>query len=418
MRGHVPRLEDLATMQCKCAKSIVGVEATADDSYCRVKEAATKAGAHCSGPYTSEAYTPVWRHLFRQVAGTYRSPRNWIRYVPSSSHWMDVSSFSSSEFNYNFVAVGGMMKRVCSKCANSHKTIVYKRTSPMPSGKDWNDLFKKNWFSENNQLNVDFELYSSVADATKGVNKWKFCNYDDPGVGFPRDCGPKVRINSNHYPFKPAKWYMPNPNFSKLDELEGCRGYDGKLHMKLVWPQKRGVNTQEWKQITNPVLDGTKKSPSGYEGVEINFNGNYWKGLEYNGKYSLLDGSTDHSNWWYAVGSNAHYYTKIPGPSPGVKVGEVELYAMCPLLQKVKITNGRMSSLHSQFYPASNCYDGNKNNFCHTIDNKKWTNAKLREGAWLQLDFEDALITSIKITNRQNCCWERLGIQRIQRDKL
>jgi hypothetical protein len=47
-----------------------------------------------------------------------------------------------------------------------------------------------NWFSSNNMLNKDFELYSTYSDAIQGTNKWSFCNYDDAGVGFPRDCGP------------------------------------------------------------------------------------------------------------------------------------------------------------------------------------------------------------------------------------
>ncbi len=42
--------------------------------------------------------------------------------------------------------------------------------------------------------------------------KWRFCNFNDPGVGFPRDCGPNgpvggqwistyLRGNPNNYPF-------------------------------------------------------------------------------------------------------------------------------------------------------------------------------------------------------------------------
>ena len=27
-------------------------------------------------------------------------------------------------------------------------------------------------------------------------NRWQFCNYNDRGIGFPRDCGPTGRINS------------------------------------------------------------------------------------------------------------------------------------------------------------------------------------------------------------------------------
>ena len=35
----------------------------------------------------------------------------------------------------------------------------------------------------------DAALFSSVDDAQNGRNKWKFCNYDDRHIGFPRDCG-------------------------------------------------------------------------------------------------------------------------------------------------------------------------------------------------------------------------------------
>ena len=154
------------TIHCQCAKSIANAKPTPNDSKCRLEAAATELGKHCVGPYTSDAYTPIWRKLFRQVAGTYRSPSNWVRYVPSSNDWLDVSSFSALHFNANFVAGGGLLKRECSTCASSHKTIVYKRLSAMPTDKDWNDLFKSNWFSKSNKLNVDFELFSSIADAT------------------------------------------------------------------------------------------------------------------------------------------------------------------------------------------------------------------------------------------------------------
>jgi hypothetical protein len=66
---------------------------------------------------------------------------------------------------------------------------VYKRLTPLPKHKSFADLVLATWAQENNQLGTDFELYSSVVDARKGVNKWSFCNYDDNGVGFPRDCG-------------------------------------------------------------------------------------------------------------------------------------------------------------------------------------------------------------------------------------
>ena len=50
------------------------------------------------------------------------------------------------------------------------------------------------WSSSNNVLNVDFELYSTLEDLENGDNRWTYCNYDDGGVGFPRDCGPTGHV--------------------------------------------------------------------------------------------------------------------------------------------------------------------------------------------------------------------------------
>ena len=75
----------------------------------------------------------------------------------------------------------------------SHRMIIYKRLTPINDVDMWN-LFTANWFSSNrgvrNDMNKDFQLFSTFRDAQTNQNPWRFCNYDDPGVGFPRDCGP------------------------------------------------------------------------------------------------------------------------------------------------------------------------------------------------------------------------------------
>ena len=38
-------------------------------------------------------------------------------------------------------------------------------------------------------FNTDFELYSTLNDAIAGRGRWRYCNFNDPGIGFPRDCG-------------------------------------------------------------------------------------------------------------------------------------------------------------------------------------------------------------------------------------
>ena len=83
----------------------------------------------------------------------------------------------------------GMFYRVCDGCSDSNKIIVYRRLTGLPSTKSFGDLVFKTWSSEKNKLGTDFEMYGSFKDAFSQQNPWSFCNYDDEGVGFPRDCG-------------------------------------------------------------------------------------------------------------------------------------------------------------------------------------------------------------------------------------
>ena len=86
------------------------------------------------------------------------------------------------------------IRRLCYDCVKSHRDIIYKRLTEVPSGMDLQDLFLANWFDKNNNLGVDFKLYSTFEDAQNDTNEWKFCNYNDPGIGFPRDCGSVSRV--------------------------------------------------------------------------------------------------------------------------------------------------------------------------------------------------------------------------------
>jgi len=93
-----------------------------------------------------------------------------------------------------------ILHRKCRDCVSSHQDIYYRRfdgVGGLPSNLDLLDTVKNNWFdSPNNTFNVDFKLYSSYDDALNDINAWTFCNFDDPGVGFPRDCGPTGEVTS------------------------------------------------------------------------------------------------------------------------------------------------------------------------------------------------------------------------------
>lgn len=95
----------------------------------------------------------------------------------------------ATEFNQLFWASPNkIVKRLCSKCAADYKEIFYRRYTSVTSFPVY-DYMKQNWKLQNNLINRDFGIFSSYTDALAKRNAWKFCNYDDPGIGFPRDCG-------------------------------------------------------------------------------------------------------------------------------------------------------------------------------------------------------------------------------------
>ena len=90
-----------------------------------------------------------------------------------------------------------IVRRVCPSCSEmTHRDIYYRRLTPIPDDFNLLDTLMNNWFDENNVLGVDFALYSSHLDAYLDTNRWTFCNYNDPNIGFPRDCGPTRKINN------------------------------------------------------------------------------------------------------------------------------------------------------------------------------------------------------------------------------
>lgn len=71
---------------------------------------------------------------------------------------------------------------------NGRVHSVYVRLSPVASV-DAFHLFTDTWTSESNELGLDFQIYDSLREARLDEGAWAFCDYDEPGVGYPRDCG-------------------------------------------------------------------------------------------------------------------------------------------------------------------------------------------------------------------------------------
>ena len=85
--------------------------------------------------------------------------------------------------------------------AQKYIYIVYKRLTPC-NNVDMHDLIHNNWFSPSrgvqNKFNEDFELYSNLKDAINSIGKWSHCTFDEPGIGFPGNCGINVESVTNN----------------------------------------------------------------------------------------------------------------------------------------------------------------------------------------------------------------------------
>lgn len=126
--------------------------------------------------------------------------------------------------------------------AYPYNNIIYKRLTPIG---DW-DFFRLlhfDWFSNKpidgkpitNQMYIDFVLYDNISDAKADVNAWKFCNYDDPGVGFPRDCGKQKAVGGKWISYYPGLNSRTKKDFiwrlaTNVDEI-------GALVLKILYDE-------------------------------------------------------------------------------------------------------------------------------------------------------------------------------------
>eukprot|EP00493_Phyllostaurus_siculus_P025506 UN25850 len=309
------------------------------------------------------------------------------------------------------------------------------------------NIFTDTWTnSPSNVLNIDFEIYSSLVDLENGANRWEYCNYNDPDVGFPRDCGPTTSTHSEWFSmpggvhnirgitsgaefkfldvchtlttdyqlvFRQTLPYLyaqdelrlnaedpSSDNYAILDELERFRREDGRFYFRMVWPGDDTV--YEWSQTSNPVSE----SAEGYEAINVPFTGRYWGGLEPSTS-ALMDGSVNHGNWFYAVGSHRLWNGGIPSyaksdSDTGYPQQAVELYV-------AGVTTEEPTDDSLWLWANPNVYSGR----CDEIDGVDWigTQEECAQAAQ-DLGFCDTTINSQHLINDPNNprgCWFGAG---------
>ncbi len=140
-----------------------------------------------------------WNNSFRKTQWTnvFSSKRMGFKDLKNED-WKDALQDSKNQIIW----------RQCWDCKGDHRNIFYRRLTPW-GNINIRDLFIDTWKSNpkggSNVLNKDFELYPSYIDAVKRNKncQWKFCNYNDRGIGFPRDCGPNGPVGGNWKSWSP-----------------------------------------------------------------------------------------------------------------------------------------------------------------------------------------------------------------------
>lgn len=347
-----------------------------------------------------------------------------------------------------------IIKRVCPSCSGTHATIYYRRLTDIPDDLDILDLVMNNWFDTYaNTFNEDFALYSTYEDAVLDnvANRWSFCNFNDAGVGFPRDCGPEGHKSHQWNSYyrgggaanDHAFYVLTNPDFddSELANIAVDR---------TIYQSSTG-----WGGLAERAVDGITVGISGWDTItHTNWDVGAWWSVWFGTdavvnkvyvwnridccrdriggvRVELLDGinagnvvaSRDFpaTVLWNSLPMYAFDFEgkvgqtiRLRHTSGSHKVLSVaEVIVTGSLDDSVVIKNvavGKPSTQSTTCHGgvASRATDGNiasswhSGSVTHTCYNQQET--------WWKVDLEqDYEIVAIQLTNRYDCCWDRLN---------
>lgn len=200
----------------------------------------------------------------------------------------------------------------------------------------------KNGFSKD--ASITYNEFNEIPNIESGVHNLRLGNEilpvlvdmdNDEGRWarvFYHNCKSGTVLFSSNNSFAEAKETNTNApttsdKYSILSKLESFRpNTNSSFEFKLKYPtDTNGSNI--WKQTSNP----THQKVTGYKPIKIDWTDNYWGGLEYSGNTStLIDGSANRNNWFYAIGAASKHGDGIPSctnvNNNGTIANDIELW--------------------------------------------------------------------------------------------
>ena len=350
-----------------------------------------------------------------------------------------------------------IVKRVCPNCsAQTHRVIYYKRLTPVPDTIDLLDMFMNNWYTTNNKLNEDYELYSNYEDALLRNTdaRWNHCTtHHNPGVGFPYHCGPNKQIGNqwnsyyrggataNDHAFyveaataalstdtykniavgKTVGQSSTYRDYTKADKaVDGNTADYGNSMAHTNW--QRGVYWYAWlgtEATINEVIIFNRsqccRDRLGYVYVEVLSGINSgtviasqripaqsssslpFVKLNFNG----VKGETVRLRHDYNTGY------KLINIAEVVIKGDIDEENVLVNLASMSNSVATQSSLYHSSTPASDAIDGSTD--------PSWSSGsmactKYEQNPWWMVDFKsDTTMYKLNVINRYDCCWTRLN---------
>jgi len=159
-----------------------------------------------------------------------------------------------------------------------------------------------------------FKVYCDMSNDGGG---WTLVFRHDVSGGFFINNAEADSINEDSPGLSTTKYSILN----KIDSIKSANAYE----FRLYYPNENKRN--HWQQTFDPRSGRSPTRPvAGYTAIAIDSTNNYWGGLELDSSNNtFLDGSVNHNNWWYSIGSNRAFNGGLPGFS-GKTVRKVELY--------------------------------------------------------------------------------------------